>query len=235
MSEHDKSSTSQHREGPDVPRVVAAADVKDQLTDELLGRFAELLLEANFHPVRDVSDDTKRRMSDTLAHLDPLQTIPTAHPIRQTTEWMHARNYLINHYRELADNNDLRLVMNDGNIVGIAGCEGIGHWEGKEVYELAHLAVVPEYQNQSLSSRLTQSMIQHVREKSPEAFMLTYTKHQKLTGSSHYRDAKELTPEQYVSIQHFEDEADRRKALERRQLKEQEGWKIFLLPVSLEA
>lgn len=210
--------------------VLHAKEIPMTLNDAIFEYFAELLMEQTFHPVLDISDTTKGHLQNLLLHAKQTgDTRAATEAIQNTQDWKEYRANLVEHYKMLAADNDLLIAVADGKPVGIGGCQKIGQKDGREVYEIAHLVILPERRGQGISTALTDAIITRAREHDPESLLLSHTKNTRLIGNLQKRGATEITPEEHVSIHNFEDENTRQEILERRTIKAQEGMKAFIL------
>jgi ribosomal protein S18 acetylase RimI-like enzyme len=219
-----------HAETQDEIRMVRATD--NQLIPALLQEFAELLMEGIFHPILDVREDTKKQVGDVLLDLHSTRgPIPAGHEIRATQDWEEYRENLIDHYKMLAADGDLVLAMDGERIVGMSGCQGIGYREKKEVYEIVHSVVLPEYRGKGISTLLAHAVMKRMYEHSPDAFLLTNTDNDRRIQSWERHDPQILTPKQHIAIYKGVTKATRQNMLQRRKAKAAEGTKIFLVSV----
>lgn len=205
---------------------------EDQLTPAVLEEFAELLMEGVFHPVLDVCDDTKRELGNVLLDLHPKKRpIPIDHAVRRTEDWKDYKENLIHHYQLLAADGDLIVAMDGERIVGMSGCQGIGYRRKKEVYEIVHSVVLPDYRGRGISTSLADAVMERMYEHSPDALLLTNTDNERRIQSWERHNPHVITPEEHVAI-HTELSQDLRESfLQRRKAKAAEGTRIFLVPV----
>jgi ribosomal protein S18 acetylase RimI-like enzyme len=205
---------------------------ESQLTPAVLEEFAELLMEGVFHPVLDVSEETREQLGDVLHDLhSKKRPIPVGHAIRATGDWEEYKENLIDHYRMLAADNDLVLAMDGEKIVGMSGCQGIGYRDNKEVYEIVHSVVLPEHRGKGISSLLADAVMERMYEHSHDAFLLTNTDNNRRIKSWEHYDPQILTPEEHVDIYPDLPDDERQKFLDRWKAKAAEGTRILLVSV----
>ncbi len=214
---------------------INASEAGEYLTDASLEHLAEVLMEQTFHPVTDLNDDTQKRLQAVLSTLDRSKPLPKDHEMRATQEWRKYREGIVNHYREMASTKDLIVAVADGKIVGIAGCQGEGFQNGREVYEVVHAAVLPEYQGKVSFVSLAQGAMECISHHSENGLLLVHTRHPKIIQILQRRGATEISPAEHVAITHAAYPETAAKALDRRTLKANEGMKAFLMPVRPEA
>jgi len=82
-----------------------------------------------------------------------------------------------------------------------------------------------------ISSQLQREVSRRVRDRSPNAYLLSYTKSPRRAGSMSRAGAVELPPDEYVAMHEWNEGSDdaRHKTLERRLGKQRLGWRALLL------
>lgn len=93
------------------------------------------------------------------------------------------------------------LIRSGENVAAFSGSEQIGTWtDGRTVYELGSVVVLPEFRGRGLSSTALQRCIKEVREQDQQALFMVFTRDQNLIGWCKKREGMQLTPEELIEI-----------------------------------
>ena len=130
---------------------------------------------------------------------------------------------------------NIAVARQNDEVAGMAGYEYRGTYQGKDVYEIAKVSVLPEFRGQKLSVKLMERVMDEIAKKGPNAVAVIDSKDPRILDWVNSRTNTPLTHQDYFRICAQREPDDTEQVRKWLSAREREGWQVFLLDPSANA